>query len=118
MRLLADENMHPRIIRALRHAGHDVMAVSDVARSSPDDEVLDLADGERRVLLTFDKDFGELAFLWGRGSAGIILLRLPKMPLAERSSRLCEALPALESQAPGHFVVVTKDELRIRPLLD
>jgi len=116
MRLLADENMRPRVVRALREAGYDVMAVKEVAPSSPDSQVLRLADTGQRVLLTFDKDFGELVFLWGLRSAGIILVRLPEMPVSQRIARLLDVLPGLASQAPGHFVVVTEDDIRIRSL--
>ena len=114
MRLLADENMHPRVIQALRAAGHDVVAVSEVARSAPDDDVLALADSEQRVLLTFDKDFGELVFLWGLNSAGVILLRMPGAALSERITRLLRVLPDIENQALARFVAESSGRPFIR----
>ena len=77
MRFLADENVALRTVDALRHLGHDVAWIRTAAPGSTDAEVLARAGAERRVLLTADKDFGELAFRWALpAESGIILLRL------------------------------------------
>lgn len=65
MRLLADESCDFSVVRVLRAAGHDVVAVSEVALGATDDEVTDLARREKRILLTEDKDFGQLVFAAG-----------------------------------------------------
>jgi hypothetical protein len=61
MRLLADENFPGAGATALRRLGHDVSWIGEVMRGASDIAVLDLATRERRIILTFDKDFGELA---------------------------------------------------------
>ena len=62
MRFLADESCDGAIVRALREAGHDVTSVRDTMRGATDRSVLDAAFKEQRLLLTEDKDFGELVF--------------------------------------------------------
>jgi uncharacterized protein with PIN domain len=68
-RLLADENIAASLVRALREDGIDVSYVAELASGITDDEVLDLAKAEARLLLTEDKDFGELVFRMKRRRA-------------------------------------------------
>jgi predicted nuclease of predicted toxin-antitoxin system len=65
MRFLADESCDGAVVRAMREAGHDVTSVRDTMRGASDRSVLDAALSERRLLLTEDKDFGELVFARG-----------------------------------------------------
>ena len=75
--MLANENFPGAAVEGLRRAGHDVGWIRVEAPGSPDEAVLQRSLAERRVLLTFDKDFGELVFARGlNGSAGIILVRV------------------------------------------
>ena len=74
---LTDESCPPIVIRALRSAGYDVLAVSEVMSRSDDRQLMMQASNERRILLTADKDFGWLVFISGMESAGVILLRSP-----------------------------------------
>ena len=62
MRFLADESCDFAAVHALRMAGHDVVAVSEFARGAEDTTVVDAARSQRRILLTEDKDFGQLVF--------------------------------------------------------
>ena len=76
-RLLANENVPGAAIAALRQQGHDVAWVREDAPGSPDPEVLDRAQRENRVVVTFDKDFGELAVRVGlAASVGVVLFRI------------------------------------------
>jgi predicted nuclease of predicted toxin-antitoxin system len=61
MRFLANENFPGAAVLALTAAGHDVIRVASAMRGASDTEVLACAARESRILLTFDKDFGELA---------------------------------------------------------
>jgi len=56
----------------LRDAGHDVVAIAEVAKGATDEQVLERAVNEKRVLITEDRDFGELVYARGRSSAGVI----------------------------------------------
>jgi predicted nuclease of predicted toxin-antitoxin system len=82
MRFLANENLPGDAVAALERAGHDIVWVRTAAPGSKDEAILAWAVRESRVLLTFDKDFGELAWRAGLpASSGIVLFRLP-MPAA------------------------------------
>ena len=79
MRILADENFPEAAVEALRHAGHDVRWVRTEAPGISDREVLARAQADTRVVVTFDKDFGELAFRFGLpADCGVILFRVPR----------------------------------------
>src|SRR6266545_7350801 len=77
MRILADENVAGEIVEALRQRGHDVGWIRADAPGSADSEVLRRAASEERIVVTFDKDFGELAFRFRLpATSGIVLLRV------------------------------------------
>jgi len=115
-RWLCDENIPRALVLALREREHDVAWVTEVAPGSTDRTVLALAIAEQRVLLTFDKDFGELAFRASLPpSCGIVLLRLPMHPVAEIALRVADALTRFAGWN-GHFAVLDSERLRIRPL--
>jgi predicted nuclease of predicted toxin-antitoxin system len=87
MRFLADENFPGEAIRQLEKGGHDVVWVRSIAPGIPDADIVAWAARESRIVLTFDKDFGEL--VWSAGlpmSSGIVLFRLP-MPAAGNVGR-------------------------------
>jgi predicted nuclease of predicted toxin-antitoxin system len=117
MRLLADENVPRATVDALRAAGHDLAWIRTDAPGAKDEEVLERSRSEARVLLTQDKDFGELVLRRGQGaSQGVILLRLPGMGPAELS-RLSVAAIAARDDWAGCFSVIEKDRTRMRPLM-
>lgn len=77
MRFFADENISPIVVGALRAAGHDALSATIVMPGAPDEDVMERAFAEARILVTEDKDFGELAFKHRRRSVGVIRLVLP-----------------------------------------
>ncbi len=90
--------------------------IREIAPGISDEDVLRRAEAEERVLLTFDKDFGELAFHKELpASCGIILFRIPA-PSSSYIARM--AIAAIESRADwaGHFSVVEERRIRMRPL--
>jgi predicted nuclease of predicted toxin-antitoxin system len=116
MRLLANENFPGDAVEALRKLGHNVLWILLEAPGSSDQEVLARAQEEDRILLTFDKDFGELAFKeLLPASSGVILFRIT----ATSSKQVARAaVTALESeiQWEGNFSVVEDDRIRVIPL--
>ena len=76
MRFLVDECTGPAVARWLREHDHDVFSVFEQARGMDDDEVIDKAFVEDRILITNDKDFGEKVFRERRPPRGVVLLRL------------------------------------------
>jgi predicted nuclease of predicted toxin-antitoxin system len=112
-RLLADENFPGAAVEALKALGNDIVWIRLVMPGCTDSDVLDKAQNEGRLLLTLDKDFGELAFHKGaKARHGIILFRLP--PLSEIAF-VAFVTAQIQSRGDwaGHFSVVEEDRLRM-----
>src|SRR5689334_6448717 len=106
MKLLADENVPGAAVQALRDAGHDLLWIRESHPGMADPDILQIAVSESRVLLTFDKDFGELAFkLRFSASSGIILFRWRKAA-PDIIARRAVDLIAARTDWTGHFAVI------------
>jgi predicted nuclease of predicted toxin-antitoxin system len=117
VRFFADENMPGAVVKALRDAGHDVAWARRDCPGAADAEVLALAVIEARVLLTFDKDFGELAYRQAQSAeCGVILFRFAMSSAADAAERVAEVLSKRDDW-PGHFSVVDERRVRMRPLV-
>ena len=95
---------------------HDVVSIAEVAASTDDVKVLDLARREDRVLVTEDKDFGEHVVRGGASVPGVILLRLPARRGIEIAERVMHVIDELGDQLVGKYVVVLRDRIRLRTL--
>jgi predicted nuclease of predicted toxin-antitoxin system len=116
MRILANENVSATVIRVLRDRGHDVLSVKESLRGEKDPAILARAQAEQRLVVTHDKDFGELAFRVGLpAECGVILLRLAGDDPAADNQRALQAIEGRSDWA-GHFSVVSDDRIRMRPL--
>jgi predicted nuclease of predicted toxin-antitoxin system len=116
VRILADENFPRDAVIALRERGHNVAWMRTDAPGSSDPQVIARAQAEERVLVTFDKDFGELTFRTGLATpTGIVLFRISASSPAYVAR---VAVAALESRTDwaGHFAVVEDDRIRMTPL--
>jgi len=116
MRFLANENFPGAAVAALIAAGHDVVWVRDTAPGMSDPDVLRWATRDERILLTFDKDFGELA----RASAlprtcGVLLFRVPMPNPGDVGSRLSGLIESRDDWA-GNFSVIESGRIRMRPI--
>jgi hypothetical protein len=116
MRFLANENFPGAAVSQLTSAGHDVVWVRTAAPGASDPEVLAKAARDARILLTFDKDFGELA----RASAlpatcGVVLFRIAMPKPSDAGARLAALITARDDWA-GHFSVVEPGRVRMRAL--
>lgn len=116
MLFLANENFPLDAVEALRLQEHDVVWIRTKSPGISDTEVLCLAQTEDRILLTFDKDFGELAFRTKLSAAsGIILFRITAPSSAVVAQKVVAAI-ALRDDWAGHFSVVEDDKVRMRLL--
>jgi predicted nuclease of predicted toxin-antitoxin system len=112
MRILAHENVSATVIQTL----HDVLSVKESLRGEKDSAILARAQAEQRLVVTHDKDFGELAFRSGLpAECGVILLRLLGDNAAADNQRVLQAIEGRSDWA-GHFSVVSDDRIRMRPL--
>ena len=114
MKILADESVDGPVVARLRADGHDVRYVAELAPGLPDDDVLDQAHEARSVLLTADRDFGELVYRLRQASAGVVLLRLAGCTPEEKAVRVSRFFAAHEAEAAGAFAVVSIAATRIR----
>ncbi len=116
MRILANENVPGETVAALRQRNHDVVWVRTDAPGSSDREVLERAAAEERLVITLDKDFGELAFRSRLpASSGIVLFRIRAAEPSVLARIAVAALDARDDWA-GHFSVVEHDRIRMKPL--
>ena len=118
MNLGADENVDAGIVSALREAGHAVTYVRELDPGIDDERVLRLADSQGALLLTSDKDFGELVFRQRLLHSGVILFRLAGLPLDIKAKILVSALATHVRELPTAFTVIGPRSLRIRPSSD
>lgn len=116
MNLLADENIRQAIVDRLRLDGHVVWYVVEMEPGVSDDVVLDLANREGALLLTADKDFGELVFRLGRVASGVILVRLAGLPNSSKATIIAEAIAKYSEELLGAFAVITPTTVRIRSI--
>lgn len=116
MRLLADQNVARSVVDTLRSGGYDVEWVQESQPGRSDPALLQYAVSEERVILTFDKDFGTLAFNTGvPASCGIILVRLTPTAPGTLANRLVDILSERNDWA-GSFAVIDDGTIRMRPL--
>jgi predicted nuclease of predicted toxin-antitoxin system len=116
LRFLANENFPGDAVKALTRIGYDVAWILKAAPGSSDEEVLKRAMEEERILITFDKDFGELAFKRGLpASCGIILFRIPLLSPQYVVKIVNEALKSRDDWA-GYFSVVEMNRIRMKPI--
>jgi predicted nuclease of predicted toxin-antitoxin system len=116
MNLILNENIPSSVVQGLRARGHDVLSVKESMRGLDDPAILARARTERRLVVTQDKDFGELAFRFRLpADCGIVLFRLSGDDPDANIRRMIEAIDS-RSDWVGQFAVVSDDRIRIRPL--
>lgn len=116
MNLLADENVDRQIVESLRRDGHDVLYIAEVEPSVSDAVVFDRANEKSALLVTGDKDFGEIVFRDNRlSSGGVVLLRLAGLSAERKAEVVSDAFQKYEAEFLNHFSVVTPGKIRIRP---
>ncbi len=113
MRFLVDECTGHAVAQWLRRQNHDVVSVFDEIRGADDRKVIQKAFEQNRILITNDKDFGELVFREKKPHKGVILLRLEDERAANKIAVLKHLLEKYENSLPGHFIVVTETTVRI-----
>lgn len=114
MRFLIDESADARLASHLTAQGHDAISVARSHRPGlSDQEVLAIAHDEDRILITDDRDFGDLVFHQRQPHSGIIYLRLPTTLLVMKLARLDYVLRHYRDRL-DEFLVVTQERVRVR----
>ncbi|NVN86437.1 MAG: DUF5615 family PIN-like protein [Rhodopseudomonas sp.] len=116
MRWLGDECVSASLVMALRADGHDVLYIAEMAAGLSDAEVIGLALHERRLLLTEDKDFGDLVVRQGRSVPGVVLIRIDSAKPSLKATRLAAAIAHFGEGLFGRYLVIEEGRLRARLL--
>jgi predicted nuclease of predicted toxin-antitoxin system len=116
MKIVADEGVESRIVYSLRNAGFEVLYIAEEYRAIKDIEVLTLANQEKAILLTKDKDFGELVYKNKYPYYGILMYRFNEgMSSVEKALLLLQAFHTYGIQFENAFTVIDENFIRIRP---
>ncbi len=116
MRILADENLPRAIVLWLRGEGHNVLYAAKSCPGVSDSDLLTESETQGHIVLTEDKDFGDLVYRDRRNSHGVILIRMENLPVSARLTRRQAVWTVVESNLPGNFVVVSETKMRVRSL--
>ena len=115
MNFLADESVDKPIVVRLRDDGHDVVAVAEKTPTIPDATVLAQANQRGYILLTADKDFGEIVFRQRQVTAGVVLIRLAGLSPEAKTRVVSGVIRERGGEIPGAFTVISPGMVRIRP---
>jgi len=115
-RFLADESCDSLVVRSLRAAGHDVVAVVDQGERSVDAAVIDQAYVDDRILLTEDKDFGWHVFVARPQSPGVILIRFPASMRIAMAEAVLAAVETHGDRLGDCFMVIQPGHVRLQKL--
>ena len=112
MKFLIDANLGRNFTSLVRKAGHQAAFINDILKNASDEDVLVTAEREKLIIITGDKDFGELIFKLGKSSAGVILIRTAIADPEKRFEMVKDAL----NKAEGKFIVVKEWRIKVRDL--
>jgi len=115
LRFLADESCDFGVVKALRVAGYDVLALTEITTRSVDSEVIAQASLENRILLTEDKDFGQLVFASQADSTGVILIRYPGNMRKSLQEAVVKLVREQGNDIRNAFVVMQPGYIRVSP---
>jgi predicted nuclease of predicted toxin-antitoxin system len=116
LNFLADESCDFGVVRALRENGYDVLAVCEVAKRLEDSDVIELSAREDRILITEDKDFGQLVYAHGRGSRGVVLIRYPGTARRRLFNEVVKLAEQKKDALRTSFVVLQPGRVRVARL--
>lgn len=114
MNFLADENIETEIVDLLRNSGYEVKYVLEMSPGVGDKEIISQSNKNNSILITSDKDFGELVFRQHLVHYGVILIRLHGIPAGKKSEMVLNFLKDYSGKIPNSFSVITKSNIRIR----
>ena len=115
MNFLADEGVDRQIVERLRQSGHEVLYVAEIEPSISDEEVLHWANEKNALLITADKDFGEMVFHQRLLTVGgVVLLRLSGLSPERKAEIVSKAIEKRSRELPSAFSVISPGRIRVR----
>lgn len=116
LKFLADMNIEKAIIEEIKALGYNIICVAEINPTMTDSDVFKLANSENRILITNDKDFGEIVFRQKLVSEGIILIRLETPDIKEKVKLVKKLLIFYREKVRNHFVVINQNKFRAMSL--
>jgi len=116
MKFLADESIEKPVVDWLRGQDLDVRYITEITPSINDEEVIRLANDEGRILITNDKDFGELVFRQSKIVLGVLLIRAINERASNKIRLVREVLEKARNKLAGYFVVVNEAGIRMKKI--
>jgi predicted nuclease of predicted toxin-antitoxin system len=116
VRFFADESVDQPIVKSLRDKDYLVDYVTELSPGISDNEVLALAKEKDAILITGDKDFGNLIFRLGKSSAGIILYRLSGLSNNAKAALVLKVVEDYSEELAESFTIISIDQIRIKKL--
>ena len=113
MNILADENLDIQMVERLREDGHSVIYVAELEPTKSDDAILDLARQHASLILTHDRDFGELIFRQNRATNGVLLMRIHRLSRDARIDLVSATLQEHGETIENNFAVLTPGTFRV-----
>jgi predicted nuclease of predicted toxin-antitoxin system len=113
LKFLIDIGVSKKLEEWLSVSGYDVKAMRDINPRAEDTEILSVAVSESRMVVTMDKDFGELVFKSGKAHAGVLILRLEDATGHEKIEVMKAILRDHEDKLYGKFCVFHSGRLRV-----
>ena len=114
MKIIADECVDFGIIRMLRANNVEVYSILEETASIQDVDVLKIANEQETILLTEDKDFGELVFRLKMSNHGVILVRMMENSRAEKIEKVVNVILQHYHQLKDAFSLITDDKVKIK----
>jgi predicted nuclease of predicted toxin-antitoxin system len=114
VKFLVDVGVGKSVEGWLQSKNYDTKSVRDINSKASDKEILNLAKSENRMIITMDKDFGELVYRSGLSHSGVLLLRLEDAQAEEKVQVIDTILQKYSEKLEGHFCVFQDGKLRIR----
>ncbi len=116
MNFIADEGVDGLIVEKLREDGYDVLYVAEQKSGASDEAILGIANQENRILITRDKDFGELVYHKQQVHSGIILNRLYELDSATKARVVSSVIRMHGTRLQGCFTVIQPGRVRVKKM--
>ena len=116
MTFFADEGLDAPMVELLRSGGYMVIYAAEEMKGASDSEILERANEEKAILITKDKDFGELIIRHKMYSLGVVLIRVEKLNLLSNCLLVLRLINKYDKELKYSFTVVEEEKIRIRRL--
>jgi predicted nuclease of predicted toxin-antitoxin system len=117
MNFVADASVTGSLVALLRQRGHSVTSIRDIRPDMPDEEVMHVAHAHDAILLTEDKDFGDLVVRQRLPNHGVVLFRLNRIERGNRAFLACIELERLGENMRGALTIIGSSQVRVRRIV-